>query len=496
MARSSAPVKRAGRQPAAMQLPELLFPQTDRTERRKLAVLVAEKQVKRIAPRLYIRSDIEDVSATIRRNWSSVLSALFPDSLLSHRSALEYQPTERGEIFVTARGNRTVKYPGLRIVFKRGPQPLVDDPGFMAIRASSLPRALLENLSISRGVEKNVDVAQVERRLEQILRDGGERELDALRDRARQIAHELHWELELERLEAIIDPLLAARSSVPSDARALSEPFDERCLERLQILLAELRGRKVTVAESRGFGEHFRNKAFFEAYFSNYIEGTTFELDEAERIVFDRKVPAHRPVDAHVMQSTFDIVSGPNEMRRTPESFESLRGLLEARHAKLMAARPQVLPGTFKQTNNRIGSTLFVHPDQVVGTLRRGFDLYRDLEPGFARAVFVMFLVLDVHPFVDGNGRIARIMMNAELVRASQATIIVPTVYRDEYIATLRALTKQHRPTPLVDMLSKAQRLSNLDFADYPATVQRLVGDNWFEEPGRFDLVFALATKR
>ena len=28
----------------------------------------------------------------------------------------------------------------------------------------------------------------------------------------------------------------------------------------------------------------------------------------------------------------------------------------------------------------------------------------------------MMFLVSEVHPFVDGNGRIARIMMNAELV--------------------------------------------------------------------------------
>lgn len=480
-------------------LPELLFPQTERTERRRLAALVATKQVKRVAPRLYIRSDIEDVAGTIRRNWSTILAALFPDTLISHRSALEYQPTERGEIFATASGNRVAKYPGLRIVFKRGPAPLADDPRFMSGRVSSLPRALLENLSISRGVAKNVDVTQVERRLEQILRDGGEAAVNALRDRARAIAHELGWHFELERLEAIVGALLGTRASagVQSDvarARALGEPYDERCLERLQILVGELRGRRLAVPESRGFGEHFRNKAFFEAYFSNYIEGTTFELDEAERIVFDGKIPAHRPEDAHDIQSTFDIVSDPNEMRRVPDGFDAFRGLLQDRHAKLMAPRPAVLPGTFKQTNNRAGSTLFVHPDYVVGTLRRGLDLYRDLEPGFARAVFVMFLVVEVHPFVDGNGRIARIMMNAELVSAAQSTIIIPTVYRDEYIDTLRAMTRQHRPSPVVDMLARAQKFSNLDFADYPAVVKRLVGDNWFEEPGRFDLVFALTT--
>ena len=30
-----------------------------------------------------------------------------------------------------------------------------------------------------------------------------------------------------------------------------------------------------------------------------------------------------------------------------------------------------------------------------------------------------MFLISEVHPFDDGNGRIARVMMNAELVSAA-----------------------------------------------------------------------------
>ena len=79
-----------------------------------------------------------------------------------------------------------------------------------------------------------------------------------------------------------------------------------------------------------------------------------------------------------------------------------------------MAGRPEALPGEFKAEENRAGLTVFVAPDLVPGTLAEGFALYRSLESPFERAVYMMFLVSEVHPFADGNGRIARVMMNAE----------------------------------------------------------------------------------
>lgn len=54
-----------------------------------------------------------------------------------------------------------------------------------------------------------------------------------------------------------------------------------------------------------------------------------------------------------------------------------------------------------------------------------------------ARAIYMMFLVTEVHPFDDGNGRIARIMMNAELVNGGSSKIIIPTVYREDYMLAL-----------------------------------------------------------
>ena len=145
-------------------------------------------------------------------------------------------------------------------------------------------------------------------------------------------------------------------------------------------------------------------------------------------------------------------------MKCTPKTFEVLLTQLRARHVSVMEGRPDKSPGTFKATQNRAGNTTFVSPELVVGTLTRGFELYRALPDAFQRAVFIMFLVNEVHPFVDGNGRVARIMMNAELVAAGERRIIVPTIFRSNHFSGLKALSQNGVTNTLIRALDFLQR--------------------------------------
>jgi fido (protein-threonine AMPylation protein) len=471
-------------------LPPLLFPGRSTAERRWLAGLRKARRIRPVGPRLYASVPQAKLAEAVRGSWMSIVATLYPGALVSYRTALELRPTAAGEIWLTSSTNRTVSYPGLELRFARGPGPLASDPEVARVRVASQARAYLENLATTRPSSRTrvLPRADLEQRLEQILHIEGEPGLNELRDRARKIARQLDWRLEYRRLEGLIGALLGTRpGQLASDigrARAAGEPFDAACVARLQALFAELHGRPLpAIAERFDSPDHVRNKAFFEAYFSNYIEGTTFEIEEAEQIVFDRAIPARRPQDAHDVLGTFLLVSDPGEMRTTPQGFEQLVGLLQARHRTLMGERPDVEPGRFKDRPNRAGDTHFVDPAYVRGTLRKGLELYLGLRPGLARAIFVMFLVSDVHPFVDGNGRIARVMMSAELVSAGQPTILIPTVYRDDYLQALRALTRRHRPGPLVAVLVAAQRFSHVDFTSYPAISKELRRRNWFREP-------------
>jgi Fic family protein len=77
-------------------------------------------------------------------------------------------------------------------------------------------------------------------------------------------------------------------------------------------------------------------------------------------------------------------------------------------------------------------SPTFVAHDLVDCTLERGFEFLQALDDPFQRAVYMMVLIAEAYPFADGNGRIARIMMNAELVARNSKRIIIPTAYRTD----------------------------------------------------------------
>jgi len=99
-----------------------------------------------------------------------------------------------------------------------------------------------------------------------------------------------------------------------------------------------------------------------------------------------------------------------------------------------------------------------VAPEDVRGTLVEGFRIYERISEPLHRAIFMMFLVSEVHPFEDGNGRVARVMMNAELTAAKQVRVLIPIVYRSNYITSLRALSGNAWPEPIIKTLVFAQR--------------------------------------
>jgi len=227
-------------------------------------------------------------------------------------------------------------------------------------------------------------------------------------------------------------------------SRAAGFPYDKNRIELFEILFNYLHNKEFKDRPENNLTiNSFRNFAFFEAYFSNYIEGTVFEVSEAKKII-DTGIPLPaRSDDSHDVLGTYQIVSDRNEMKIITSDENEFLNLLQARHKILLSARIDKNPGQFKERNNRAGSTFFVDYKLVRGTLIRGFEYYKALTNPFARAAYIMFLVSEVHPFEDGNGRIARVMMNTELVNQNQCKIIVPTVYRDDYLLTLKRLSNQ-----------------------------------------------------
>jgi Fic family protein len=296
-------------------------------------------------------------------------------------------------------------------------------------------------------------------------------------------------EKEFVKLNRLIGALLNTKpskilTSPIAMSRAFGNPFDPDRIKLFEILFQHLQQREFSnVPEINTDQTGYENFSFFEAYFSNYIEGTIFELEEAKDIIKTEMPIPNRDEDSYDVLGTYKIVSNIEEMNQTPSTPDELLKILQYRHYILLEARKSKKPGQFKDKNNRAGETHFVDFNLVRGTLIKGFDYYNALKEPFAKAAYIMFMISEVHPFLDGNGRIARVMMNAELVKENQSKIIIPTVYRDDYLGALRLLTRQQNPITYVNMLQRAQEFSaTIKATDMNDAEIQLVACNAFKE--------------
>ena len=460
---------------------------------------VADGRLGKLASRLYTSNLVEPPETIVRRNLWSIAAGYFPGAVVADRTALELEPAGDGSVCLVAGRGSDIELPGIVLRVRRGAPAQEDDQPFMGQRLhlSSTARAYLDNLYPSRmrggRLTRTLSRSNLENRLERMMAQTGVEGMNRLRDDARRIAAALGRADQQKALDRIIGELAGTRdadlAAPTARVRARGRPYESGRVALFEELAAALqRSLNPPRPPKPRDGTGHATLAFFEAYFSNYIEGTEFTVEEAENIVFKGHVPPERRVDAQEILGVWRLVSDPAEMRHVPATAAELADLLRHRHAAVMSARPDVSPGQFKSRPSRAGATVFVAPEAVPGTIERGFAIYRDLRSSFHRAVFMHGLVTEVHPFADGNGRLARIMMNAELVSANEERIVIPTVYRGNYIAALRALSAGNSAEPVIRMLDYARRFTAaINWAGLGETTEQLRACHAFEEESSAD---------
>jgi hypothetical protein len=402
------------------------------------------------------------------------------------------------EVYISrSAGRRDIVLPGLRVRALVKPElgPILDakTPGASdlpykeGLYLASQPRAYLENLTVDKRLApRQLARAEIEAKLDQMLAARGHQALNHLRDGAREIAGRLKMQAEFKELDAIIGTLLGSRhsarlSSAQALARAQGRPYDAQRVALFERVAAQLKN--FPFADLPEPARHGRPRdmfAFVESYFSNYIEGTTFTVDEADDIIFAGKIIPLRTEDSHDIKGTFEAAQRDPFYSETPTSEAGFLTWLQRANAEVMRARADKEPGQWKSKANQAGNTDFVLPELVPATLRRAWPLFGILDHPMQKALFAMFVIAEVHPFADGNGRTSRLLMNCFLSRGEQCRIIVPTIFRDDYLLSLKALTHQGDAEAYIRAMRLCQAWANeLDYdVDVPTMEKQLVACN------------------
>lgn len=475
-------------------LHEVMFAGSDKKTSDAISKLLKQGTIRRIAPKIYTTNFEAKDEDIISRNIFSIIGRLYPGAIISHRTAFECKPTLEGDIYLTYKYTRKVKLPGVTIHLLEGPETDQNDRPFIdGLFIAHQERAYLENLQESRnigGTNKCLSQQQIEEKLEKLVRVNGEAALNVLRDGAKETARRLNMEKEFNRLSHLISAILNTHTSSIlhsplTIARAMGEPYDTERIELFQNAFAYLNNYEFANRENRQWKDsEFRNFAFFESYFSNYIEGTEFTIEDARTIISTGQPMPTRRDDSHDILGTYYVAANKIEMQRIPHTPEELIQMLQARHKILLEARKTKNPGMFKMRNNHAGETYFVDYEYVRGTLLRAFGLYNALSHAMARAIMMHVIIAEIHPFEDGNGRMARIMMNAELVSQQQSKVIIPNVFRDDYILALKKFSHQKDISTLVQVIEKMQQYaSNIPCERFETAHEFLTSTNAYKEP-------------
>lgn len=441
----------------------------DRTEARRLQRMADEGRLRRIYSGIYTDDLDNPVETVTRRHLNELCGLVLPGCIVSHRSAIEQRPTAGGQYFVTGPYRRDVDLPGVKVRATKGPGPLQSDVRIPHRHAdvyiSSQARSLLENLQFSRGAlaeRRSLGSAFVEQWLDRFITSHSASEVNRLRDAAREIAGLIGMTAQSQKLDGLIGALLGTRKgkliTPVAIARAARQPYDSERLQLFESLARELQESPLFVPPADPQADT-QLQAFVETYFSNFIEGTEFEIDVALDIVVNGRPLKYREDDSHDILGTYRAILESKRAPRLPDSADVFVQRLREWNRQVIESRHDKAPGEFKAEANRAGQTVFVQPELVMGTLIKGYEYIMSATTPANRAAIAMFVVAEVHPFNDGNGRTARIAMNHFLTNANLTRIIVPTIYRDDYISALKAMTNGHAG-PMPRMLSVAARFS------------------------------------
>ncbi|MGH8336239.1 MAG: Fic family protein, partial [Gammaproteobacteria bacterium] len=273
-------------------------------------------RLRRIYPGIYTDDLVQPLDSIVRRELLALCSLIAHGSIISHRSAIDGgRPTATGNLFLTGPNRRDFDLPGVTLRMAQGVGPLDSDIRIPTFRGdafiSSQARALLENLTVSRGnaaERRTLGAKAIEAWLDRFISRDVSGATNKIRDTARMIATHLGLKAQFKGLDAMIGALLGTKktrlSSPAAIARAAGKPYDDERVTHFQALAAELQREPLQIpAADPHANAHLQ--AFLESYFSNYIEGTEFELEEAHDIVVRGKPLKYREDDSHDILGTY-----------------------------------------------------------------------------------------------------------------------------------------------------------------------------------------------
>ena len=194
-------------------------------------------------------------------------------------------------------------------------------------------------------------------------------------------------------------------------------------------------------------------------YNSNAIEGSTLTLQETRLIleqgltIGGKSLREHFEVVNHQRAIGFVETLVQDEMPLTPYHVRQIHGLVLSRIDDDNAGQYRNIPVRIAGSSHEPAPSWDI--PVLMDEWANWLSIQKEQLDTVVRAAIAHHKLVSIHPFIDGNGRTARLIMNVILLRAGYPPAIIATINRQQYYRVL-AQADNGNPAPLVNFVGRA----------------------------------------
>lgn len=195
-----------------------------------------------------------------------------------------------------------------------------------------------------------------------------------------------------------------------------------------------------------------------QVYNSNAIENSTLSLEETEKILLqidlDRYISERELFEAKNLARVVSYID-----KRAKEQELNVEIILSF-HKMLMANIRDEIAGRFRKDDEyvRVGSHIAPAPKEISGGLAKMFAEYNAAShENIIKRIARLHLAFEyLHPFMDGNGRIGRVINNYLLMREGFVPINIKFIDRQNYYNAFKEFDEKGATGIMEDIVGKA----------------------------------------
>lgn len=192
-------------------------------------------------------------------------------------------------------------------------------------------------------------------------------------------------------------------------------------------------------------------------YESNAIEGNTLTIYETKAILEDGITIAGKSMREHLEAINHkQAIILSEKIVKKDEGFSER--IIKELHAIILHGIDQSNAGVYRSQNVIISGEKHTPPSYTeVSFLMKELIVWyseeKDLHP-LEKAVMLHSKFVNIHPFIDGNGRTSRLLMNLVLLKAGYLPVIIESERRFKYYEVLDIAATEGNYTPFIQLVA------------------------------------------